>query len=326
MNRREFTALVAASSLWPLTVRGQQGRKPLIGFLGSSTSEGYATVVRLIWEGLAKSGYKEGANVAAEFRWADDHVERLPGLAAELVHRNVDVIVTTGGPLPVHAALDATSTIPIVFATGNDPVEGGLLPKFSGSGRNVTGVTFFAAELAPKRLEVMSELLPDARVFAMIMNSRGAGLSRDIDDIQAAAAARGVTMLIVYAAGEGNPDTAFAEIAAKRVQAILVHNDAALYGSIRQIIALSAQHSIPAIYFVGESVKLGGLISYGTYTGDVVRQVGVYVARILKGEKAGELPVQAPTKYELIINLKTAKALGITVPVSLLARADQVIE
>jgi len=210
------------------------------------------------------------------------------------------VIVTTGGPLPARAGLDATSTIPIVFATGSDPVEGGLVPKMSGSGVNVTGVTFFSNELAPKRLEVMSDVLPSARVFAMLMNSKNPNLDRDSKQIQAAAAARGVSMFIVYAAGE--------------VHAVLVHNDSVLYSSVRQIIALAAQYSIPTMYFVDECPKLGGLISYGTNNNDVMRQAGVYVGRILKGEKAGDLPVQAPTKFELVINLKAAKALGLTIP------------
>jgi putative tryptophan/tyrosine transport system substrate-binding protein len=276
--------------------------------------------------GLNKQGYREGSNIVAEYRWADGQIDHLPNLAADLVGRNVAVIVTTGGPLPARTALNATSTIPIVFATGSDPVESGLVPRLSGSEANVTGVTFFSNDLAPKRLEVMSEMLPSARVFAILMNSRNPGIDRDIKQIQAAAAARGVTMSIVYAAGEGTPETAFAELAERQVHGLLVHNDSVLYSRIRIIIALAAQYSIPTIYFVDECAKLGGLISYGTNNIEVLRQAGVYVARILKGEKPADLPVQAPTKYELLINIKTARALGLTIPSSLLARADEVIE
>jgi putative tryptophan/tyrosine transport system substrate-binding protein len=307
-------------------VNGQQIAMPVIGFLGSATSQGYATVMRQIWVGLNQEGYTEGRNAVAEYRWADGQLDRLSDLAVDLVRRKVAVIVTTGGPLPALAALNATSMIPIVFATGSDPVQGGLVPKMSGSGTNITGVTFFSNELAPKRLEVMSEVLPSARVFAMLMNSRNPNLDSDIKQIQAAAAARGVTMFIVYAAGKGTPETAFAELAKKRVNAVLVHNDSVLYSSIRQIIALAAQYSIPTMYFVDECPRLGGLISYGTNNNDVMRQAGVYVGRILKGEKAGELPVQAPTKFELVINLKATKALGLTIPSSVLARADEVID
>ena len=325
MRRREFIALVGGVA-WPIKVSGQQIAMPVIGFLGSATSLGYATVIRQIWEGLNQEGYTERRNAIAEYRWADGQLDRLPDLAADLVRRRVAVIVTTGGPVPARAALDATSTIPIVFATGSDPVEGGLVPKMSGSGANITGVTFFSNELAPKRLEVMSEVLPSARVFAMLMNSKNPNLDRDSKQIQAAAAARGVSMFIVYAAGEGTPETAFAELAKKRVHAVLVHNDSVLYSSVRQIIALAAQYSIPTMYFVGECPKLGGLISYGTNNNDVMRQAGVYVGRILKGEKAGDLPVQAPTKFELAVNQKSARALGLTVPPMLLAIADEVID
>ena len=196
----------------------------------------------------------------------------------------------------------------------------------SGSGTNVTGVTFFSNDLAPKRLEIMCEVLPSARIFAMLMNSRNPNLDRDAKQIQAAAAARDVSMLIVYAAGEGTPETAFAELARKQVHAVLVHNDSVLYSRIRPIIALAAQYSIPTMYYVDECPKLGGLISYGTNNNDVIRQAGIYIARILKGEKAGDLPVQAPTKFELVINLKAAKALGLTIPPTIIARADEVIE
>jgi len=326
MRRREFLALVGGTFPWPIKASAQQTAMPMIGFLGSATSEGYATVIRQIWEGLLAQGYREGSNIVAEYRWADGQLDRLPNLAADLVRRQVAVIVTTGGPLPARAALGATSTIPIVFATGSDPVEGGLVPRLSGSGANVTGVTFFSNDLAPKRLEVMSELLPGARAFAILMNSSNPGLDRDTKQIQAAAAARGVTMSIVYAAGEGTPETAFAELAQRQVQGLLVHNDSVLYSQIRTIIALAAQYSIPTMYFVDECARLGGLISYGTNNVEVLRQAGVYAGRILKGEKAGDLPVQAPTRYELLFNAKTARALGLAIPSSLLARADEVIE
>ena len=327
MNRREFIGLLGGMPIaWPIAAVAQRKPKPVIGFLGSASATGYAKSIALIQGALANAGFVEGENVAFEFRWAEGHFERLSGLAAELVHREVAVIVTTGGPVPVRAAKAATSTIPIVFATGSDPVEGGLVPKLSGSNGNVTGVTFLNTGLMPKRVEVLHEALPGAHFFAALVNGKNPSIEADKRDISRAAAASGVKILFVEAADQGGPDHALAEVAEKKVDAVLVHHDLVLYARIREIIASAARHRIPAIYFIRECAELGGLISYGPDTDEMMRQAGLYAARILKGEKPADLPVQQPTKFELVINLKTAKALGLTIPPSLLARADEVIE
>ena len=236
------------------------------------------------------------------------------------------VIVTTGGNRPVLAAMAATRTIPIVFVTGADPVQTGLVAKLSGSGGNVTGVTFFNNTLMPKRLEAIHEGLPSAKVVGLLMDSKSVLSEYDRKQLQAAAAASGVQLLTIYSTGEGGLEPAFREIVGKRIQALLIYHDPVVYSRIRQVIALAAQHAVPAMYFNRECAELGGLMSYGPDGGFVSRQAGVYVGRILRGEKPADLPIQQPTKFELIINLKTAKALGLTVPPTLLARANEVIE
>jgi putative ABC transport system substrate-binding protein len=275
---------------------------------------------------LAEAGYVEGKNVALEYRWANEHFDRLPQLASELVQRDVAVIVTTGGNVPVQAAKAATSNIPIVFAVGGDPVQAGLVSQLSGSGTNVTGVTFFNTNLMPKRLEIMREAVANASIFAMLMNSSNPRVEPDKKEMHDAAAAAGVRLRFVYAAGTGDPQSAFEEITREDVQAVLVHPDAVLYNRIKEIVEFAAQHKVPTIYNGREVVALGGLISYGPDIVSLLRQAGVYTGRILKGEKPGDLPVQQPTKFELAINLKSAKALGITMPATLVARADEVIE
>jgi ABC-type uncharacterized transport system substrate-binding protein len=327
MKRREFVAVMGCAVLAPpFAALAQRVPMPVIGFLGAADAAGYAKTIDLIRGGLADAGFVEGKNVTFEFRWAEGEFDRLPGLAAELVQRDVAVIVTTGGPVPVRAAKAATSTIPIVFATGSDPLQGGLVPNLNGWAGNVTGVTFLNTGLMPKRVEVLHEALPGASLFAVLVNGRNPGVEADKREISRAAAASGVKIVFVEAADLGGPDRALAEVVESKADAVLVHHDSVLYGRIREIIALAARHRIPAIYFIRECAELGGLISYGPNPDEVLRQAGLYAGRILKGEKAGNLPVQQPTKFELVINLKTAKALGLTIPPSLLARADEMIE
>ena len=325
MRRREFIALAGSAVACPTAARSQQPL-PKVGFLGSATAESYGSVTAAIREGLAEAGYVEGKNVALEYRWANEHFDRLPQLANELVQRDVAVIVTTGGNVPVHTAKAATSTIPIVFAIGGDPVQAGLVSQLSGSGTNVTGVTFFNTNLMPKRLEVMRETVANASVFAMLMNSKNPRVDSDKKDMQRAAAAAGVRLRFVYAAGDGDAQSAYQEITKEGVQAVLVHPDAVLYNRIKEIVEFAARHKVPTIYNGREVVALGGLISYGPDIVSLLRQAGVYTGRILKGEKPGDLPVQQPTKFVLAVNLKTAKVLGLAVPATLLARADEVIE
>jgi putative ABC transport system substrate-binding protein len=331
MNRREFIALVGGSVPWafnPAASRAQhRSSMPVVGFLGGGTADGYATVIAAIREGLMDLGYVEGKNVMFDFRWADGQYDRLPALAADLVNQNVTVIVTTGGPLPARVAKGATTTIPIVFATGGDPVEHGLVSTLGGSGDNVTGVTFLNTALMPKRLEVILELMPDARAIAMLVNSQSVSLAADMKDIARASLKSGIPpATIIHAAGSGTPETAFAEIVERHIDALLVHPDGTLYSRIREIIALAARHKIPTVYFTRECVERGGLMSYGPDPTHVTRTAGTYAARILRGEKPADLPVQQPTKFELVLNMKTAKALGLTIPPMLLARADEVIE
>ena len=331
MRRRDFITLlgacagVAGAAAWS-AARAQSASMPVVGFLGSATAAGYAKEIAWIREGLNDTGFVDGKTAVFEFRWADGNFEQLPALAADLTSRKVAVIVTTGGPLPARAAKAATATIPIVFATGGDPVAHGLVPKLSGSEGNITGVTFLNAALMPKRLEVIREAVPEARVFAMLVNSDSQSLEADSRDIRQAALSVGAQVHIIYAAGQGDPDSAFTEVLRRQVDALLVHPDSVLYSHIGDIVRLAARHRVPTIYFSRECLEQGGLMSYGPELRYVIRQAGVYAGRILRGEKPADLPVQQPTKFELVIDLKTAKALGITVPATLLARADEVIE
>src|SRR5262245_60015332 len=332
MRRRDFMALlgatagVAGNAVWSLAARAQPASIPVVGFLGGATAAGYAKEIASIREGLQDAGFVEGKNAAFEFRWADGKFDQLPELAADLISRKVSVIVTTGGPLPARAAKAATATIPIVFATGGDPVAHGLVPKLSGSKGNITGVSFLNTALMPKRLEIIREAVPEARVFAMLVNSNSQSFEADSMDIRQAARSIGAQIHIIHAAGQGDPDSAFAEVVRNQVAAVLVHPDSVLYSRIGEIVGLAARHRVPTIYFSRECLEQGGLMSYGPALRYVLRQAGVYAGRILKGEKPSDLPVQQPTKFELVIKLKAAKALGLTVPPALLARADEVIE
>jgi putative ABC transport system substrate-binding protein len=325
MRRRDFVILLAgAMGGRPFAVRAQQKAMPVIGFLGSTSRS--APLVAAFLEGLAETGYVEGQNAAIEYRWAEGRYDRLPALAAELVKRGVDVIVTQGGIPPTRAAKSATSTIPIVFAVGTDPVEDGLVASLARPGGNLTGVTFMMTELNSKRLELLSELVPQARVITLLVNPNNPSAERTMRDVQEAARAKGVQLLILKAGTESEIDAAFASFVQQHAGALLVGNDAFFNSRREQLGALALRHAVPAIYEAREYVAAGGLISYGTSLTAANRLKGIFVGRILNGTKPADLPVQQPTTFELVINLKTAKVLGLTVPPSLLARADEVIE
>jgi putative ABC transport system substrate-binding protein len=325
MRRRDFIILLAgAMGGWPSALRAQQKTMPVIGFLGS-TSRG-ATFVAAFLEGLAETGYVEGQNAAIEYRWAEGRYDRLPALAAELVKRRVDVIVTQGGIPATRAAKSATSTIPIVFAVGTDPVGDGLVASLARPGGNLTGVTFMMTELMPKRLELLSELVPEAGMIALLVNPNNEDAERTMRDVQEAARVKGVQLLILKAGTESEIDAAFAYFVQLHASALLVGHDPFFFSRREQLVALASRNAVPAIYENRGYVVAGGLISYGTSLAAADRLVGIYVGKILKGAKPADLPVQQPTHFDLVVNLKTAEVLGLTVPPSILARATEVIE
>ena len=323
MNRREFIMLLGGAVAWPLAARAQQAM-PAIGFLGS---ESFEDRLRAFRQGLRDTGYVEGNNVAIEYRWAEGQNDRLPTLAANLVRIRVTVIATPDTTAAL-AAKAATTTIPIVFANGSDPVALGLVANLSRPGGNATGVTFNSTELGSKRLEMLHELVPRAAMIAFLVNPRNPNAESSIADTQASAKILGVKLLVVNAVNASDLDVAFATIVQQRADALVVGTDVLFNGPRRtqQLITLAAVHAVPTMFSGRDRVAAGGLISYATDIDDMLRQAGFYIGRILKGEKPADLPVLQPTKFELAINLKTAKALGLTVPPSLLARADEVIE
>jgi len=323
MHRRRFIVSLGSAIALPCVAAEQQKSVPVIGFLGVGSPGPVAPSVAAFRQGLAETGYVEGQNVAIDYRWAEGRSDRLPGLAADLVGRKVDVIVTQGGTLPASAAKDATSTIPIVF-TGGDPVEQGLVASFARPGGNLTGFTFFLVELVLKRFELLSELVPKARVIALLMNPRTP--SSWLGEVQQAARTKGVQLPILEAATESEIDAAFASLVELHAGALLIGPNPFFNDRREQLVALASRYALATSYEWRESVAAGGLISYGPSLTATYRQVGNYAGRILKGEKPADLPVQQPTTFELVVNLKTAKELGLTVPPSILARADEVME
>jgi ABC-type uncharacterized transport system substrate-binding protein len=326
MQRRDFIALLGTAFSSTFAAHAQQKAMPVIGFLGVTSPGPFAPFVAALLRGLSETGYIEGQNVAIEYRWAEGHYDRLPELAADLVGRKVDVIATSGGTSAARAAKDATATLPVVFETGIDPVETGLVASFARPGGNLTGVTILTAELNPKRLDLLSELVPQARVIAVLVNPNNSRTERIIGAVQEAARARGVQLGIVKAGTEGEFEPAFASLVQLHADALLVGNDAFFFDRRDQLVALAARNLVPAMYEWREFAAAGGLASYGTSLAGMYRRLGAYVGRILAGAKPADLPVEQPTKFELVVNLKTAQALGLTVPPSILARADEVIE
>ena len=298
----------------------------MIGFLSGSSPGLFVPLVAAFHQGLSEIGYVAGQSVAIEYRWAEGHYDRLPALAADLIARNVDLIVATGGAASARAAKTATLTIPIVFTTGSDPVESGLVDSLARPGGNITGVSILNVELIPKRIELISELVPEARIIAVLVNPNNAGTEPMIRDVPEAARAKGVQLPILKASTQSEIDTAFTSLDQLHAGALVVAPDPFFGTRHDQLLALASRHAIPAIYAWREFVTAGGLISYGTSLAVAYRQVGIYAGKILKGAKPADLPVQQPTVFELVVNLKTAKALGLTIPPSILARADEVIE
>jgi ABC-type uncharacterized transport system substrate-binding protein len=328
-TRREFThggAAAVASILWPLAAQAQQPAPPIVGFLGSRSADDSVALIAAFRKGLDETGYVEGRNVAIEFRWARGQYDRLPALAADLVARNVAVLAAPGGMAAGLAAKAATAKIPIIFLTGADPVQFGLVGSLNRPEGNVTGVAILTNTLAPKQLQLLQELVPAATLVGFLVNPKNPIADSDTRDLQAAATTTRQQLLVLKASNESELDNAFAALVQGRAGALLVQSDPFFNSRPNQIIELAAHHATPAMYQWRDFPRAGGLMSYGTVLADAYRLVGVYAGRILKGAKTTELPVQQSVKIELVINLRTAKTLSLDVPPTLLTRADEVIE
>jgi ABC-type uncharacterized transport system substrate-binding protein len=327
VKRREFiTLLGGTATAWPFAARAQQPAMPVVGFLSSRSADDSARVVAAFREGLAEIGYIDGRDATIEFRWAQGQFDRLPALAAELVHRPVAVLAAVGGFQTPRAAQEATNAIPIVFGIGEDPVKEGLVPNLNRPGSNVTGATFFTALLGAKRLGLLHDLVPKAELVGLLVNQNTSQGQGQIRDVQQAARDLGLGLVVLNGGSDEDLEAASASLTQQRVTALMVGADPFFDTRRDRLIALVAQHRLPSIYQFRDYALAGGLMSYGASITDLYRQVGVYVGRILKGEKPADLPVMLPTKFEFVINLKTARALGIDIPANLLTLADEVIE
>jgi putative ABC transport system substrate-binding protein len=326
MRRREFIALVGSAATWPLAARAQRPGMPLIGFLHSASPEPYASQVNAFRQSLKETGYVEGQNVAIEYRWAENQIARLPTLAAELANRQVSVIVAGGSPVAALAAKSATTTIPIVFMNAADPVGIGLVASFNRPGGNVTGVTLLSAELVSKRLGILRDLLPSVRRIAMLVNPTRPGVDVQKAQMQEAAQAIGWALQILEASSERDFDAVFEAVASQQDNALILAPDALFLAQRIQIAELAIRYKVATMYELHEFVEAGGLISYGASAVDLYRQGGTLTGQILMGKKPADLPVLQPTKFDLTINMKTARALGLTISSGLLSIADELIE
>jgi putative tryptophan/tyrosine transport system substrate-binding protein len=320
-DRREFIVALGSAPAWPVVARAQQPAIPVVGFLGSGSPDKDTNRVRALRQGLSETSYVEGKNVAIEYRWAEDQNDRLPALAADLVRRQVSVIATTS-TLPALAAKAATTTIPIVFEVGYDPVELGLVASLTRPGGNLTGTTTLASQLGPKRLELLHEVVPTATIMALLVNPTSPSAAPQSREVQAAARTLGLQLHVLHVSTERELETVFATLAQLRAGALVIAPHAFFSSKIEQLAALTLRHAVPAIYEYRQFVAAGGLMSYGSDLAEALRLVGNYTGRILKGEKPADLPVQQATKVELFINLKTAKTLGLTVPLVMQMTAD----
>jgi putative tryptophan/tyrosine transport system substrate-binding protein len=325
MKRRQFIAALGSAAVWPVVARAQQAALPVIGWLSRQSADDDANRTVPFLQGLKEAGYVEGRNVAVEYRYAENQYDRLPALAADLVRRRVAVIAAPGGPEAL-AAKASTATIPIVFVVGGDPVALALIASLNRPGANLTGSSSLAAKLETKRLQLLRELLPDASRFGVLADPAGLATQSTIADLQAGARTLGLQLVVASASTDRDLEPAFATFTQQHLSAVLVGPSAFYNRRTEQFAALAARHALPAIFPYREYALAGGLISYGTSIGYFYHQAGVYTGRILKGEKPADLPVMQPTRFELVINLKTAKALGLTIPETLLATADEVIQ
>jgi putative ABC transport system substrate-binding protein len=327
MRRRDFIALVGGAAVWPLAARAQQPAMPVIGYLGSETPDLFATRLTAFRQGLGATGFDEGRNVAIEFRWADGQPGRLPALAADLVRRQVAVIAAPGSAAAGLAAKAATTTIPVVFETGLDPIEAGLVKSLNRPDGNVTGITSLNADVAPKGLELLHELIPQAKKFSVLVNRDNAVIADIImKGVEASSRAFGLELQVLDANTESDFDAVFAKLVQPRAGGLLIAPNPVFNTRAQQLAALALKYAVPTVHGVREFALAGGLMSYGGNIRESHRQAGIYTGRILKGEKPANLPVQQATKVELYINLKTAKALGVNIPNTLIGRADEVIE
>jgi putative ABC transport system substrate-binding protein len=326
MRRRDFITGIATSATWPFVARAQQPSLPTVGFLVSASAAGYQAIMAPILKGLGEAGYTDGKNLTIEYRWADYHYDRLPALAAELVSHQVVVIFCTGSVVSALAAKSATKTIPIVFANGSDPVKYGLVESLNRPGGNMTGVTFYNSGLGPKRIELLRQLVPNAAAIGLLLNPNNPNAEDDGKEIENAGKTVGIRIEIINASSDRELDEAFAGIGQRHVDALMVHVDALFNAQIKKIITLAEQYGVPTMFANHNAPKLGALMSYGTNVDEMDRQAGSYIGKILKGTKPSDLPVLQPTKYDLIVNLKTAKKLGLTVPLIVQMTADELVE